>query len=58
MLLSTDYFTVWLVIFTGTNFCETSQNLVLIFIVGESGTHGLLAGWLRAEVMPKIVQRE
>ena len=36
--------------FVGTNFCEKGQNLgfrkfsVLIFTVGESGTHGLANG--------------
>ena len=46
---ATGCFTVWLVTFASTNFCKTGQNSVLIFIVGESGTHGLLGGLLIAE---------
>ena len=42
VLLPRDCYTIWLVIFMGTNFYDTGQNSILeIFAVGKSGTHKL-----------------
>ena len=41
-LLPRGCYTIWLVIFTGTNFYDTGQNSILeIFAVGKSGTYKL-----------------
>ena len=48
-LLLRGCYTIWLVIFTGTNFHKTGQNSILeIFAVGKSGTHKLGSGMAKS----------